>query len=153
MADDCRLRREAAMFKQIIVALKFGAASLQALKKGIELAKAHGAELHIFHAMDYALKQTDHADQKLIAVRQEVEKRFEAEVKPLLADFKQVRFTCLPEDPALAVCKAARDTGADLIVMGCHQLPEKMCLGRIDYVGMTILEKAPCPIMLVPLCE
>jgi nucleotide-binding universal stress UspA family protein len=141
------------MFKQIIVALKFGAASLQALKKGIELAKAHGAELHIFHAMDYALKQTDHADQKLIAVRQEVEKRFEAEVKPLLADFKQVRFTCLPEDPALAVCKAARDTGADLIVMGCHQLPEKMCLGRIDYVGMTILEKAPCPIMLVPLCE
>jgi nucleotide-binding universal stress UspA family protein len=141
------------MFKKILVALKFGPASLHALKKGIELAKAHGAELHIFHAMDYALKQTDQLDQKLIAVRQEVENRFEAEVKPLLADFRQVKFTYLPEDPALGVCKTARDTSADLIILGCHQLPEKMCLGRIDYVGMTILEKAPCPIMLVPLCE
>jgi hypothetical protein len=37
-------------------------------------------------------------------------------------------------------------------VLGCHQNPEKMCLGRIDYVGMTILEKAPCPVLLVPLC-
>jgi len=26
-------------------------------------------------------------------------------------------------------------------------------MGRIDYVGMTILEKAPCPVMLVPLCD
>ena len=141
------------MFKQILVALKFSAASLDALKKGIELAEAHCAELHIFHAMDYALKQSHPADPKLTAVSQEVERRFESEVKPLLTGLKEVRFTYLPEDPALGVCRTARDTGADLIVLGCHQLPEKMCLGRIDYVGMTILEKAPCPIMLVPLCE
>ena len=139
------------MFKQILVALKFGPAGLQALRAGIELAKAHQAELHIFHAMDYALKQADQTDQKLSDGRQQIEKRFDAEVKPLLADLEKVRFTCLPEDPALSVCKTARDTGADLIVLGCHQLPEKMSLGRVDYVGMTILEKAPCPIMLVPL--
>jgi len=26
-------------------------------------------------------------------------------------------------------------------------------MGRIDYIGMTILENAPCPVMLVPLCD
>jgi nucleotide-binding universal stress UspA family protein len=47
----------------------------------------------------------------------------------------------------------ARELNVDLIILGCHQLPEKMCLGRVDYIGMTILEKAPCPVLLVPLCE
>lgn len=65
----------------------------------------------------------------------------------------KVSVSCFPADPALATCKLAREMEADLIVLGCHQLPEKMCLGRVDYIGMTILEKAPCPVMLVPLCE
>jgi nucleotide-binding universal stress UspA family protein len=42
---------------------------------------------------------------------------------------------------------------ADLIVLGCHQLTEKISMGRLDYVGVTILEKAPCPVMLVPYLE
>jgi hypothetical protein len=41
------------MFNQILMALKFGAASEFALVKGIELARAHDAELHIFHALDF----------------------------------------------------------------------------------------------------
>jgi nucleotide-binding universal stress UspA family protein len=59
-------------------------------------------------------------------------------------------FKCRPGDPALEVCKLARRLPADLIVLGCHQLSEKMSMGRLDYVGITILEKAPCPVMLVP---
>jgi len=66
---------------------------------------------------------------------------------------KKVSFKCLPADPALEVCKLARDIRGDLIVLGCHQFREKMGMGRIDYVGMTILEKAPCPVILVPLFE
>ena len=62
-------------------------------------------------------------------------------------------FKYMPADPALEVCNQAIQINADLIILGCHQLPQKMPLGRVDYIGITILEKAPCPVMLVPLSE
>jgi len=141
------------MFKRILVALKFGPASMFALNKGLELARRNNAELHIFHALDYLLQDLDKNDPKLLTAKEETEKRYKTEVEPLVGDLENVTFKCLPADPALEVCKLARNMEADLIVLGCHQLPEKMCMGRIDYVGMTILEKAPCPVILVPLCE
>jgi nucleotide-binding universal stress UspA family protein len=141
------------MFKKILVALKFGPASMHALKKSLELVRQNNAELLIFHALDYLLQDANENDPKLVEIRQETQRRYQAEIEPLVGDLKGVSFKYLPADPALEVCKQARNLEADLIILGCHQLPEKMCMGRIDYVGMTILEKAPCPVMLVPLCE
>ena len=141
------------MFERILVALKFGPASMQALIKSLEIARLNDADLQIFHALDYLLQDLDDSDPRLLEVKHATEHRFKSEVEPLLGNLKNVSFKCLPADPALEVCKMARDIKADLIVLGCHQLPEKMCMGRIDYVGMTILEKAPCPVILVPLCE
>ena len=141
------------MFERIIVALKFGPASLSALDKGVAIARLNNAELHIFHAMDYMLQDLETDDPKLIEVKHETEKRFESDVAPLLGDMQNVTFKCLPADPALEACKMARDIDADLIILGCHQLQEKIGMGRVDYVGMTILEKAPCPVMLVPLID
>ena len=69
---------------------------------------------------------------------------------PNLADFPKFEFGYLPTDPGLEICKIARQTRADLILVGCHDDPDKQNITRLDYVGMTILEKAPCPIMLVP---
>jgi nucleotide-binding universal stress UspA family protein len=141
------------MFKRILMALKFGAAAEFALVKGIELAQTHDAELHIFHALDYMLAELEDDDPERAKVVAVAEQQYASKIKPLLEGLEKVSFTCLPSDPAMEVCKMARDINADLIVLGCHQLPEKMCLGRVDYVGMTILEKAPCAILLVPLCE
>ena len=138
------------MFKRILVALKFTPASRSVLKKGIEIAKDHGAELHIFHALDYRLKALDANDSRLAEISKETKDRFETEVKPLLDDSNRVTFGCLPADPALEICKIAKHHKSDLIILGSHQRPEKMNLGRVDYVGMTILEKASCPVMLVP---
>ena len=140
------------MFERILVALKFGPASMQALIKSLEIARLNDADLQIFHALDYLMQDLDDSDPRLLEVKHATEHRFKKEVEPLLGNLKNVSFKCLPADPALEVCKMARDIKADLIVLGCHQLPEKMCMGRIDYVGMTILEKAPCPVILVPLC-
>ncbi|MDH3799696.1 MAG: universal stress protein [Desulfobacterales bacterium] len=141
------------MFNQILMALKFGAASEFALVKGIELARAHDAELHIFHALDFTLNELDEDDPKRVKMVEDAHQQYDAKIKPLLADFEKGLFICLPADPAMKTCKMARELNVDLIILGCHQLPEKMCLGRVDYIGMTILEKAPCPVMLVPLCE
>ncbi len=79
-----------------------------------------------------------------------IKDRFDTEVKPLLNGFNHVTFGCLPADPALGICKLAKHHNSDLIILGSHQESEKMSLGRVDYVGMTILEKASCPVMLVP---
>ena len=64
--------------------------------------------------------------------------------------FNHITFGCLPADPALGICKIAKHHKSDLIILGSHQRAEKMSLGRVDYVGMTILEKASCLGMLVP---
>ena len=138
------------MFKRVLVALKFGPAGIEALKKSVELARVNNAELHIFHALDYFL-QTSHEDApEYVAIKKKTERRYRTEIEPLTADLRDVMFKCLPADPALEVCKLARNLPADIIVLGCHQLTEKISMGRLDYVGITILEKAPCPVMLVP---
>ena len=141
------------MFNQILMALKFGAASEFALAKGIELARVHDAELQIFNALDFTLNELEEDDPKRVKTVEDAQQQYAAQIKPLLGDFAKVAFICLPADPALTTCKMAREMNVDLIILGCHQLPQKMSLGRVDYIGMTILEKAPCPVMLVPLCE
>ena len=138
------------MFKQILVALKFGPASIFALEKGLEIARLNDAGLHIFHALDYSLQNTDENNPKYVAIKKEAENRYKADIEPLLGQLRNVTFNSQPADPALQVCKLARTLPADLIVLGCHQLSEKISMGRLDYVGVTILENAPCPVMLVP---
>jgi nucleotide-binding universal stress UspA family protein len=141
------------MFNRIIVALKFTSASKYALEKGIGLAKDYGADLHIFHALDYNLKKLDDTHPTLVNKTNEAERLFEEEMKPLFGDLTNFTFGCEPADPALEVCKLAQKNEADLIIVGCHQELEKSCIGRIDYVGMTILEMASCPVLLVPTCD
>lgn len=63
-----------------------------------------------------------------------------------------VEFKCHPADPALETCKQAILLGADLIVLGAHRRHNKASLCRVGYIGTTILENAPCPVLLVP-CE
>ena len=113
------------MFNQILMALKFGAASEFALIKGIELARAHDAELHIFHALDYTLNELEEDDPKRVKVVEEAQQKYAAKIKPLLSDFEKETFICVPADPALQTCKIARDLNVDLNILGCHQLPEK----------------------------
>lgn len=138
------------MFKLILAAVKFSPASLYALEKGAQLARSYDSKLYLFHALDYRLQELNTTDPRMTEVLKDTEKRFETEVMPRLGGLSGVQYEYRPADPALEVCKIARANNVDLIVLGCHQILEKIGLGRVDYVGMTILEKAPCPIMLVP---
>ena len=141
------------MFNQILVALKFGPASIHALKKALELARMNEASLHIFHALDYSFQETEADDPEFVEIKREADTLYAKEIEPLVGSLPNVTFKCQPADPALHVCKLAHMIPADLIVMGCHQLSEKISMGRLDYVGVTIMEKAPCPVMLVPYAE
>jgi nucleotide-binding universal stress UspA family protein len=138
------------MFQKIILAFKFSNACRSALEKAIKLAMVNDSELLIFHALDYRLKEMDDQDPILIKINQKMQQKFEAEIKPHLADFPKFTFGYSPTDPGMEICKIARRIQADLILLGCHDEPEKPQLARLDYVGLTILEKAPCPVMLIP---
>jgi nucleotide-binding universal stress UspA family protein len=138
------------MFSQILVALKFGPASIHALQKALEIAGTSDAQLHVFHAMDYTFQNADETDSDFVDLKEKTERLYREQVEPLVGHLENVVFKSQPADPALHVCKMAQDLPADLIVLGCHQLSEKISMGRLDYVGVTILEKSPCPVMLVP---
>ena len=103
--------------------------------------------------MDYSFQDTDEHDPEFVEIKKKTETRFRTEIEPLLGHSSNVTFESRPADPALHVCKLAHKLPADLIVLGCHQLSEKISMGRLDYVGVTILEKAPCPVMLVPFVD
>ena len=141
------------MFGNILVAFKFSAAGLYALEKSVDLARTHGAKLHVFHALDYQLQNRDETDPELLNICKGIDQRFKAELKPMFVGLEGVSFEYFPADPALEICKMAAAVPADLIIIGCHQPFEKISMGRIDYIGMTILEKAPCPVMLVPFTD
>lgn len=138
------------MFKKIILAFKFSTACRSALEKAIKLAVENDAELLIFHSLDYRLQGMDDQDPELIKVTNQMKQKFETEIKPHLADFPKFKFGYSPTEPGLEICKIARQTQADLILVGCHDEPSRKNITRLDYVGLTILEKAPCPVMLVP---
>ena len=141
------------MFGKILVALKFSPSGLNAMDLAARLAKAHGARLHVFHALDCHFKDMDDADPKMNEILTTVRQRIEADLTPRLAGTSEVVIDYFPADPALEVCRIAGNIGADLIVVGCHQTHRRYSLVRVDYIGMTILEKAPCAVLLVPLIE
>lgn len=138
------------MFRQILMALKFSPAGLQAFETAVRLARVHEASLHVFHALDYHYKHLDDSDPQLIEVMATVRNRIRSHLDPHLSGMPNVRIQFFPADPALEACRIARDIRADLIVVGCHQPHGSVSMGRVDYIGMTILEKSPCAVMLIP---
>jgi nucleotide-binding universal stress UspA family protein len=139
-----------AMFKNILVAFKFSKGGLLALETGAQLAREQEADLHIFHALDYHLQRLDPSDPAIEENKAQCERRFHDEAMSHTEGISQVSFDCLPADPAMGVLTTAKKRKADLIVLGEHHASSAMSLGRLDYVGMTVVEKAPCPVMIVP---
>ena len=138
------------MFKKIVLAFKFSQACRAVLEKALQLSIEQDAELLIFHALDYRLNVDEKQNSTSSIINQEMKEKFETELKPHLDDFPKVKFDYLPTDPGMEICKIARRTKADLILVGCHERPGKQSISRLDYVGITIFENAPCPVMLVP---
>ena len=129
--------------------MKFNPAGREALARSADLARLHNAALFVVHVLDYRLQATETSQSDVSHAVAQAQELFESEARPL-TEGVPLTFKSEPGDPAMSVCRLARDVQADLIVLGCHQLSQKLSLGRIDYVGITILEKAPCPVLLVP---
>ena len=66
--------------------LKLGGALYSALEKAIQLSMENDAELLIFHALDYRLKQKEQNDPELIKTAQQMKEKFETGNNPEILD-------------------------------------------------------------------
>jgi nucleotide-binding universal stress UspA family protein len=137
------------MFKTILASLKFNATGQEVLSFAARLAKDQGAALHVLHTLDYHLVERGEDDLELVAACRSAEDHFAQMYGQLSERPAEMRFHCMAGVPAMAACRLARDLPADLLLLGCHQ--GDRCLSRVDYTGMTVLDKAPCPVLVVPL--
>jgi nucleotide-binding universal stress UspA family protein len=141
-------------FHRILVATDFTPASDPALEEAIEMAKGNGTELLIAHAYEPPVllpEQTvssetyDEWDRDL---RNDVVER----LQPLLGKARhegvRARGLVLSGAPHAAIAEAARESDADLIVMGTHGRKgvSRFFLGS---VASRVISTAPCPVMTV----
>ena len=139
------------MFKHILIGVKFTETCRKTLQTCVKLSKIHDSDLNILHVLDYRLKNLDEEDPELKKAIADAHSLFDSRLKPLTSGVRNVTFQCFPGDPSMALCRTAREIKPDLIMIACHQNADEEPLGRINYVGSTILENAPCPVLMIPL--
>lgn len=142
------------MIFRILVAFRFSQGGLAALKMAAYLAKVHRARLHVFHALDYRLMHPQTPDEVIEEMTRDAEQRFAREYRRILEGVPHFSFNSWEADPAVELVKLAKDTAADLLVIGCHEVGNRPGISRLGMVGLTIAQTAPCPVLVVPCpCE
>jgi nucleotide-binding universal stress UspA family protein len=142
------------MFQRILVATDFSPASTPALEQSVKMAKRDGALLLIAHAyQEPGLVELSHApagfyeewDRKL---REGVERKLRPLVEYARKEGVEARALLLTGFADEAIFEAAKQEGADLIVMGTHgrRGAARLFLGS---VASRVISTAPCPVMTV----
>ena len=142
------------MFRRILVATDFSPASTPALEQSVKMAKRDEALLLIAHAyQEPGLVELSHApakvyeewDQKL---REAVERKLRPLVEYARKEGVEARALLLTGFADEAIIEAAKQEGADLIVMGTHgrRGAARLFLGS---VASRVISTAPCPVMTV----
>jgi universal stress protein A len=142
------------LFQRILVATDFSRASTPALEQSVKMARREGAELLIAHAyQEPGLVELSRAparvyeewDQKL---REAVEKKLQPLVEHAAKEGVDARVLLLKGFADEAIVAAAKQHGADLIVLGTHgrRGAARLFLGS---VAARVISTAPCPVMTV----
>lgn len=140
-------------FQKILCPTDFSEASYEALRKAIELADGGKTEICVLHVEPVATSLTPLAGYAPQA-RSEADRRAET-VKNLCAVLEErvpqsVRTRPLLKQGIAAeeIVRAAREEGADLIVLTTHGAGG-LQPGELGSVATTVLQTSPCPVMTV----
>lgn len=137
---------------KILVPVDFSGQSAYALEYAIDLAKAMGASIHVFHAYslptqivgpyEVAPIPNDFFEQ----VRESASKHLAQSREKVKAGGVACEASLTDGAPAEAIAEAAKQVNADLIVMGTrgHTGLKHMLLGS---VAERTLRIAPCPVL------
>ncbi len=140
--------------KRILVATDFGEAAGVALNYGRELARLFGASLEVVHIADNLLARGSGADGFILDVsdaQRACEAAARRQLDALLDDEDRSALKAIPvvltsSSPALAIVEYARESQADLIVMGTHGRRGAAHL-LMGSVAERVVRIAPCPVL------
>jgi nucleotide-binding universal stress UspA family protein len=131
--------------RRILIPTDFSGPSDRALQVACALARDHGAELVILHAVPAAaVIYGPPPEEYLEHLREELKRLGAADPKT------RVVHELVEGDPARAILRAAREAGCDLIVMGTHGRTglDRLLMGS---VAEEVVRNAPCPVLAVKL--
>ena len=142
------------MFQRILVATDFSPASTPALEQSVKMARRDGALLLIAHAyQEPGLVELSRAPARVYeewdqALREGVERKLRPLVEYARGEGVEARALLLTGFADEAIIEAAKQQGADLIVMGTHgrRGAARLFLGS---VASRVISTAPCPVMTV----
>ena len=154
MAPSGNAERSSGMFRRILVATDFSPASAPAFDQAVAIAKRDGAQLLILHAyQESGLMELSRAPAKVYKeweqkLRATVEKKMRPLVEHVRKEGVEARALLLSGFADETIIEAARQQGADLIVMGTHgrRGAARFFLGS---VAARVISTAPCPVMTV----
>ena len=141
-------------FHRILMATDFTAASDPALDEAIEMAKGNGTELLIAHAYQSPVMLPEQTvspetyEQWDRDLRTDVLQRLQPLLEKARAGGNHVPRAGPLGAPHEAIAEAAKESDADLIVMGTHG---RKGVSRffIGSVASRVISTAPCPVMTV----
>lgn len=140
--------------KRIIVATDFSETAEAATSYAIALAKELGAEVVLMHAYEvptYAFPEGAVIQAELFDRLEHVSREALASVAAQHASSGVSLRTVLRNGvPFREICDAAREEGADLLVLGTHGRRglSRLLLGS---VAERVVRSAPCPVLTLPL--
>lgn len=135
--------------KRILVPVDFHPASLEALHSAACLSEGLNAELTILSVIEWPGRSADHDDP--LEIKEDEQTRVRERLSEAAGreglDVKRNRVAVRIGRPEEEILRAAREHGADLIVMGTHgrQGLSRVLMGS---VAESILRRAPCPVLV-----
>ncbi len=140
--------------RKIVVPVDFSDASKPVLEYAVDVARDRGATLTLLHVIGVPLAPFDPAygvtaDPKLLlTIQGEVEKRLGEMAERIVGVAAEPRVEV--GAPSREIVRFARDSGADLIVIGTHGRTglRHVFLGS---VAETVVRQATCPVLVVRL--
>ncbi|MBX7045853.1 MAG: universal stress protein [Ignavibacteria bacterium] len=141
-------------FKKILISVDESQFSIEAVKRGVELAKAIGAELGLIHVIDES-QTVGNIDagispaDALKILETETEKLMQGLIDLYIHDLPLTKFTPIGK-PAAQIIKTSEQWNADLIVTGTHRTTgwRRLIIGSISE---DIIRHSKIPVLVVPL--
>ena len=141
------------MYQSILVPLDGSEYSERALAAALDLAKMAGARLTL---LTVVLSYKDAHVPRVERIERQVQERAEAYLAPFAERVRssdvEVTAQVAHGEPAGEIILAAREAGADLIVMSTHGIG---ATGRhaLGSVAMKVLQESHCPVLMVRIAE
>ena len=140
---------------KIIVPSDFSASSRSAFKQAIELAKLRGAEVHLLHVLEPAffyesdmmaplpMDEVTESMRKAASAKLKEQAKLAPEGVKIFADLEETM-----QEPDHAICRIAKEIGADLIVIGRHGHKGFLEHLLIGSTAERVARHAPCAVLI-----